>query len=195
VEDYLTAVGLVTADQQEELTERERAFEILLLNQNSNLGWRVILGVGNEDIARDLIRLANEKGVPLFEVIPNIDRTAVLREAQEWSAKRGPKKGDEGTASAAPKVKVTSFEGAKGLSAQYVFLIGLHSGDMPRNAAAILDIEICRFLVGMTRTKKKCSILVTNRFGDQFKRRSEFLSWIKTERFEEKKVNAAYWKK
>jgi superfamily I DNA/RNA helicase len=96
---------------------------------------------------------------------------------------------------AIPKVKVTSFEGAKGLSAQYVFLIGIHSGEMPRNAAAVQDIEICRFLVGLTRTKKKCSILVTNRFGQEYKTRSEFLSWIRAERFEEKKVNAAYWQR
>jgi ATP-dependent DNA helicase UvrD/PcrA len=90
-------------------------------------------------------------------------------------------------------VKVTSFEGAKGMSAQYVFLIGMQSGDLPRNVADVKDIEICKFLVGMTRTKKKCSILTTGRFGQDFKRPSEFLSWIKADRFEKKKVDAAYW--
>jgi len=104
---------------------------------------------------------------------------AVLKETQEWMANRPLENGNETKAASAPKVKVTSFEGAKGLSAQYVFLIGLHSGEMPRNAGDVQDIEICRFLVGITRTKKKCSMLVTNRFGDKFKRRSEFLSWIK----------------
>jgi len=78
------------------------------------------------------------------------------------------------------------------MSAQYVFLLGLQS-DMPRNMSDVQDIEICRFLVGMTRTKKKCSILTTARFGQDFKRPSEFLSWIKPERFERKKIDAAYW--
>ena len=66
--------------------------------------------------------------------------------------------------------------------------------DMPRNAADVKDIEICKFLVGMTRTKKKCSILTTGRFGQDFKRPSEFLAWIKADRFEKKKIDAAYWK-
>jgi superfamily I DNA/RNA helicase len=94
-----------------------------------------------------------------------------------------------------PRVKVASFEGSKGASAQYVFLLGLQAGDMPRNPADIKDIEICRFLVGLTRTKKKCEILVTKRFGDKIKRRSVFLGWIKPVRYSEKQVNAAYWKK
>jgi hypothetical protein len=76
-----------------------------------------------------------------------------------------------------------------------VFLIGLHSGDLPRNAEDIKDIEICRLLVALTRTKKKCSILVTKRFGEAFKQRSEFLGWVKPARYTEKKVDAAYWKK
>jgi superfamily I DNA/RNA helicase len=123
------------------------------------------------------------------------NRTTVLKEAETWAAKRLSQGKDEGQAVAVPKVKVTSFEGSKGLSAQYVFLVGLHSGEMPRNASTVQDIEICRFLVGMTRTKKRCSILVTKRFADQIKQRSEFLSWIKSERFEPKKVDAAYWQK
>lgn len=92
-------------------------------------------------------------------------------------------------------MKITSFEGSKGLSAQYVFIVGLHSGDLPRVAEDIKDIEICRLLVALTRTKKKCAVLVTRRFGDNFKQRSEFLGWVKPARFEEKKIDAAYWRK
>jgi superfamily I DNA/RNA helicase len=195
VEEYLTEAGLVTTDKKAELSERERAFEILAQNGKSNLGWRIILADGDENIARDAVRATAGYGLQLFEAIAERLRAAVLKETQEWMANRAPENGNETKAASAPKVKVTSFEGAKGLSAQYVFLIGLHSGEMPRNAGDVQDIEICRFLVGITRTKKKCSMLVTNRFGDKFKRRSEFLSWISAERFEEKRVNAAYWQK
>jgi superfamily I DNA/RNA helicase len=153
VEEYLTEVGLFTADQKVELTDRERAFEILAQNAESNLGWRVILVDGDEGTARDFIRSATEKDVPLL-VIPSDYRTAVLKEAEAWATNHMPRNSDDAPAPTA-KVKVTSFEGAKGLSAQYVFLIGLHSGEMPKNAAQVQDIEICRFLVGMTRTKKK----------------------------------------
>ena len=43
VEEYLTETGLVTTDKKAELSDRERAFEILVQNGKSNLGWRIIL--------------------------------------------------------------------------------------------------------------------------------------------------------
>jgi hypothetical protein len=195
VEEYLTEIGMITTDNTAELSDRERAFEILVQNGKFNLGWRIILAGEDENIAHDAVRATAGNGRRLFEAINEPLRAAVMKEAEEWMASRPPEDENEAEATSAPKIKVTSFEGAKGLSAQYVFLIGLHSGEMPRNAGNVQDIEICRFLVGMTRTKKKCSILVTTRFGDQIKRRSEFLAWISTERFEMKQVNAAYWQK
>ena len=91
-------------------------------------------------------------------------------------------------------IKLTSFEGAKGLSAQHVFIIGLHAGDLPRDAKNIQDLEICKFLVALTRTKKRCSLMFTKRFGDDFKTPSIFLTWIKEERFDGIEVNVAFWK-
>jgi superfamily I DNA/RNA helicase len=93
-----------------------------------------------------------------------------------------------------PRIKMTSFEGAKGLSAQHVFIVGIHKDELPHDEAQIQDIEICRFVVGLTRTKKKCSLLCTNRFADQWKQPSVFLSWIKSERYEITKVDANYWR-
>lgn len=194
VEEYLAAAGLVTPSDISELSEREQALEILNEDPTSNLGWRIILADGDERVARDTVRAAAERGVTLAEVIPAKDRAALLKEAEDWASSQRPK-GEEKPGAVGPRVKVTSFEGAKGMSAQYVFIVGMHSGDMPKNAADVQDIEICRFLVGMTRTKKRCSILTTARFGQDFKRPSEFLSWIKGNRFEKKKVDAEYWKK
>jgi superfamily I DNA/RNA helicase len=71
VEEYLIEVGLVIAEQRIELTDRERALEILAGNAESNLGWRVILGDEDEGTAQELIRSATEKDVPLVEVIPS----------------------------------------------------------------------------------------------------------------------------
>jgi superfamily I DNA/RNA helicase len=195
VEEYFTEVGLLTADPAAELTDRERAFEILMRDEKSNLGWRIILAHEDETTARDAVRATAGNGRMLLETLPGAYRTAVLAEAREWMAKRKPEETDDASAATVPKIKVTSFEGAKGLSAQYVFIIGMHSGEMPKNAGNVQDIEICRFLVGLTRTKKKCSVLTTKRFGDQFKQRSEFLSWISAGRIDEKKVDADYWKK
>ena len=93
-----------------------------------------------------------------------------------------------------PRVQVTSFEGAKGLSAQHVFIAGLHNGDLPRDPAAIQDLEVCKFVVGLTRTRKKCTLIHTGRFANKWKSPSTFISWIGKERLEFVKVDKAYWK-
>lgn len=194
VREYLEKKGLVTAAEAPSISEREQALEILAEDPQSNLGWRIILSCGDDTVARATVRAVTLAGTPLAKAIPAADRDAVLMEAEAWAANRVQENDDDAPAKV-PPVKVASFEASKGASAQYVFLLGLQAGDMPRNPADIKDIEICRFLVGLTRTKKKCEILVTKRFGDKFKRRSVFLGWIKPVRYSEKKVDAAYWKK
>src|SRR5207245_990943 len=69
-----------------------------------------------------------------------------------------------------PTIKLTSFQSAKGLSAQYVFVVGLHNRDLPKNPNKIDDIEICKFLVALTRTRKQCYLLWTSRFAGVSKR-------------------------
>jgi superfamily I DNA/RNA helicase len=194
VAEYLVKNGLVTVAEASRLSEREQALEILAEDPQSNLGWRIILSCGDDNVAGQIVRAATFRGTPLVELIPEAERIAVLKEAENYAATRTQEK-DDSTPATIPPVKITSFEGSKGASAQYVFLFGLQAGDIPRNPADIKDIEICRFLVGLTRTKKKCEILVTKRFGDKFKRRSVFLEWIKPARYSEKSVDAAYWKK
>jgi superfamily I DNA/RNA helicase len=194
VEQYLAAAGLLVVTEANELSDREKAFKILLQNPQSNLGWRIILIDETENVARDLVQKAATQGVPLSQVLPENYRANVMKEAEQWTAQRAGKAEQEADNTTTPKIKVTSFEGAKGLAAQHVFLIGLHSGEIPKKATNVQDIEICRLLVGMTRTKRKCTILVTSRFGDKFKNPSEFLDWIDAGRFDIKIVNAAYWR-
>jgi superfamily I DNA/RNA helicase len=113
--------------------------------------------------------------LPLGQLIEAEERNAVLAEAQQWAAKRNEEEVE--LDETIQNVAITSYEGSKGRSAQYVFLIGVHSGELPSNAGDVKDIEICRFLVGLTRTKKKCSVLVTRNAMGTFKRRSEFIAW------------------
>lgn len=195
VEDYLVEVELVERKSDDEKSDREQALEILCLDPASNLGWRIILSEGDERVAKEAVKAAAEKNLRLAELIPGSLRKSVLKEVEEFAAAKKQEQAGETSEESSADVKVTSFEGCKGMSAQYVFLLGLQSGDMPRNAADVQDIEICRFLVGMTRTKKKCFILTTRRFGQDFKRPSEFLSWIKNERFAKKSIDASYWNK
>jgi superfamily I DNA/RNA helicase len=55
-----------------------------------------------------------------------------------------------------PSIMLSSFEGCKGLSAGHVFIVGLNDSVMPQidPADEISDIEISKFIVAMTRTRK-----------------------------------------
>ncbi len=139
------------------------------------------------------IRDALARRANLHEVIPDEYRAALLEEAAHWEPKTEevpPVVDDRG-----PTIKVTSFEGAKGLSAQHVFIVGMHEGELPRESDNIRDIEICKLLVGLTRTKKKCYMLQSRRFGDARKQPSPFLFWIDASRYDQIYVDAAYWRR
>jgi len=79
-------------------------------------------------------------------------------------------------------IQMVTYQGSKGLAADYVFLLGFNDGDIPKDPANIDDYEICEFIVGLTRTKKECYVLpIGNVFGEK-KNRSTFLSWISPNR-------------
>jgi superfamily I DNA/RNA helicase len=192
VEEHLSQAGLLTSCPKAVPNPREDALKILNEDTKSNLGWRLILSCGDQRIARELVRKAEDNALPLVDVIGAKEREKILAEVQAWMGKGNAEhREDQKTAQS---IAVTSYEGSKGRSAQYVFLVGVHSGDLPRNAANILDIEICRFVVGLTRTKKQCTILVAKNAMGQFKQPSEFLGWIKAERCQKKKIDAAHWR-
>ena len=174
--------------------ERTQGLYILKENPNSNLGWRIILEFEKEDFTSACIRSAASQGLSLRDTVPEEMKESVLKEAQALPESKVEAEEDKDDTEVELNIKVTSFEGAKGLSAQHVFIVGLHEGDLPHDKDNIRDIEICRFVVGLTRTKKKCSILVTKRFANQWKEPSPFIFWIKRERYEEILVNADYWK-
>ena len=198
--EYLTGRGYAVSTKEEPPArlEKEIGYEILDKNAKSNLGWRLLLEFEKENLRASIIQKAAEASVSLVEIIPSEIRDRILNEVKVWADEQANKK-DEDKASETeapqqPFIKATSFEGSKGMSAQHVFIVGMHENELPRDSTQIQDIEICRFVVGLTRAKKKCSLLHTGRFADQPKRPSPFFSWIKKERYEFVTVNAQYWK-
>lgn len=196
--EYLREQGLEveTSDSGDLSLRREQAFEILDNNRESNLGWRLILHFEDEKLASALLQDALERGVRLASVLPEELRHSVLTEIEHWKAQSD--KDNSATSDkdvTAPfRIKLTSFEGSKGLSAQHVFIVGLQQGELPRDEGNIDDLEICRFLVGLTRTKKKCSLMSTRRFASDWKSPSIFFSWIDVTRYNGVTVDADYWK-
>jgi len=77
------------------------------------------------------------------------------------------------------KIQLTTFNGCKGLSAAYVFIVGLNNGDFPRNPQNPTDNEICQFIVALTRTRRKCYLISNSRFGGRKTGGpSLFIDWV-----------------
>lgn len=105
-------------------------------------------------------------------------------------------------------IKITTINGSKGLSANYVFLVGMNNTcsilirekrktlvGFPFDRNNPTDNEICQFIVGITRTRKKCYLMSNFRFGEIYNiQKSVFLNWINSLRIDNITVNADYFK-
>ncbi|MGA9851962.1 MAG: UvrD-helicase domain-containing protein [Gammaproteobacteria bacterium] len=195
IEEYLTSTDRLfdASSSEPSKLRREEGIAILKVNESSNLGWRIVGEFEEDDVISGWLRDAQVRRIGLFHAVPAEYRARILEEAVRWEPMV--EDIDQAVDHGGPTIRVTSFEGAKGLSAQQVFIVGMHDGELPHDSDDVKDIEICRLLVGLTRTKKKCTLLKTRRFGDVRKRPSPFLSWIDASRYEQIYVDAAYWRR
>ncbi|OGY99494.1 MAG: hypothetical protein A2945_01395 [Candidatus Liptonbacteria bacterium RIFCSPLOWO2_01_FULL_52_25] len=178
----------------EEKIVRKDGLRILKENPDSTLGWRIILEVDKpaffkKDPNRFLIFS------PLKKIIPKEYVARITAEAKTLKDELPEATSKKGAAFGKPIIKLTSFQGAKGLSGQYVFVVGLHNGDIPKRPDSITDIEICKLLVALTRTRKQCYLLWTRGFAGLPKNPSIFLDWIDKSRKEFSYIDAAYFKR
>ncbi len=154
-------------------------FKLLNKDESSNLGWRIILEVLKPDFYKETILISITKNIDFVNIIPNGFKQKILAEAKlhkEGGAEIV--ENEPEIDKSKPTIKLTTFEGAKGLSAQRVFILGLQDGDLPRNPNLISDIEVCKLLVAITRTRKQCYLLSTRNFAGKWVTPSEFLSWV-----------------
>ena len=180
---------------QEDHSKILDGIKILIKDENSNLGWRIIAGELLSGIALkaaiiESIKLTPFKEIleedfkqPIIEVIELI--RIITRESREFSKnekkvikekfpkdaillikyfspldeEEAPEKNPE-----EPTILLRSFEGSKGLSGGHVFIVGANDGSMPKlDGTEIQDIECCKFIVALTRTRKQCHI-ISNRW-------------------------------
>jgi len=177
---------------EEDQIRREDGLNILKEDAGSSLGWRIMLEVDKPAFfTKAVARMLSTK--PLITMIPEAYRDSVFAEVQRFEEPAAKAKGHP-PEFGKPTIKLTSFQSAKGLSAQYVFIVGLHDRDLPKNPNKIDDIEVCKFLVALTRTRKQCYLLWTRRFAGVPKKPSVFLSWIDRSRKHSVYVDAKYFK-
>lgn len=93
-----------------------------------------------------------------------------------------------------PSILLTSFQGCKGLSAGHVFIVGANNESIPKDSHNIEDVEISKFIVALTRTRKKCHIVsnkwlftpkIDGKWLQPFEK-SEFISWMPMKLIEDK---------
>jgi len=195
---HLEGAGYVldTRRDSDSSLNREVGLSILKVDRVANLGWRIDLGEDTPSFLKDSVVATADGTTRLGDVLPDDYCERVLAEVDAYEPPEEVEADAETTASAkVPAVRVTSFEGAKGLSAQHVYIAGLHNGELPHDPASIKDLEICKFVVGLTRTRKKCTLIRTRNFAGNWKSPSSFISWIDPARLEFIKVDAQYWRR
>lgn len=165
------------------------AYEWLLRDRKSNLGWRILAGLFFEE--REQKRIVKDSET-CAEIPKLLDAKFVANHLHAIELVRAIRSGEQALADVQAKLKsivvahfdeiiahfstpadaeevvidktkptilLTSFKGCKGLSAGHVFIVGVHNGSMPRDASAIKDVEISQFIVALTRTRKQCHIV------------------------------------
>lgn len=196
--DYLKSAGfeVETRSEPDNNLNRELALSMLKQNQDSNLGWRIILENDKPSFLPAAIKATADGKIQLVNEVPIDYRNTVLAEVEAYyppEEKVGSEETEQTSPNTLPVVRVTSYEGSKGMSAQHVFMVGLHNGEIPYDPSKIKDLEICKFIVGLTRTRKKCTLMHTRYFGNERKFPSSFISWIAGGHLELIKVNKEYW--
>jgi superfamily I DNA/RNA helicase len=193
-------------------------YELLVNAPDSRLGWRIIVHSTPFDGADDVLTSALEERAELGAALPAAYREHHLGVSQLLARLIGEEElgaGEVAILEAAldrsleeivasldhelpadpepdpdqPTVLFTSFEGAKGLSACHVFMVGLVNGHFPRDRNAITDKEVCSLLVGLSRTRKRCHLISVGQALGRWQTTSCFLDWLKPhlERVEIKK--------
>lgn len=175
---------------------RESGVSLLATDSLSNLGWRIILHADKPSFLKATIAATADGTSRLVDVLPDKYRDRVLTQVGAYEPPEELEDDTETFApTAVPAIRVTSFERAKGLSAQHVYIAGLHDGELPRDSASIKDLEICKFVVALSRTRKKCTLIHTRMFAGKWMTPSSFISWIGPARMEFVKIDAQYWRK
>ena len=183
------------ADSKSELA-REEGLRRLKEHSESNLGWRIILETDKPPFEKKVVSDSIRTSALIHAMLPEEFRSGILKEAESLQTSSDTISVQvQELDKSKPTIKLTSFEGSKGLSAQHVFVVGVHENELPRNASDIKDLEICKFLVSLTRTRKQCHLLTTYRFSGVTKRPSLFLKWIPSAVKRVQRIDKGFWEK
>jgi superfamily I DNA/RNA helicase len=186
-----TAIGLsVDADEDLFKIDREYGISLLKKDDHSNLGWRIVL---EKDRPRWRGRTIKKSGdlSPLYDLVLESYRDTILSEVAAWEKPEDEEKPELEQDLTKPTVQLVSFEGSKGLAAQHVFIVGLQEGSIPGRTPK--DADVYKFVVAITRTRKRCHLIYTAYQGGKPSQPSRFIGWIGQDKKEFMLVDKNYW--
>lgn len=99
---------------------------------------------------------------------------------------------DEESESQEPEIICTTFPGAKGLSAAYVFIVGMVNDHFPRDPASPTNQEIRSLVVALSRTRTECHLVSCGNYAGSWVNPSIFLDWL-PECVSTSEIDADYW--
>ncbi len=157
-------------------------FETLTSRKTDNLALRKILSLylspneikeillKNKKIwlcLSDIIKVKIETDIAIFKKVKKgkdkLDNVELLRFSQLFNLKNILSKivkGFGSTSKGAIEVEMTTVMSSKGLSADFVYYVGIDDKNMQnRELKKFTDKNICEFLVGMTRAKEKLTLI------------------------------------
>jgi len=180
---YVVETKVTPDERMDDPFTREDGLEVLVHDERSNLGWRILLETDRPTGWEKWVAEAAATGAALYSLMDDTFRDAVLAELKTWKPEETEKApATEEPPIERPTIRMTSFEGAKGMSAQHVFVLGLEDGKFPARRNSIKSIDVRRVIVALTRTRKQCYLLMAKMSFTGGKRRfikpSIFVEWI-----------------
>lgn len=170
------------------------AYKILITDEQSNFGWRILLDALCDEETQKQVVIASQDGTSIRELLDanfvtthtdaiQLAYSVVVGEQTVEAVQEllkellGPSADailawlalgdadDEGVLEQGkPTILLTTYKGCKGLSAGHVLIVGAHDGSLPKNRNAMEDREVSQFVVALTRTRKQCHILANKWF-------------------------------
>lgn len=214
--DYLKPLykNVAFADNEQLQVSVKEAYQFLFMDPESNIGWRILVYIFlNRDEKRKIIEQTPAKKICELISTPFRDShlriVGILHKFREEDVLSDENKAfieatlgavickellnfyakpeetpSEDAETDQPSILLTTFVGAKGLSGGHVFIVGMNESDMPKSP--LTDVEISKFLVALTRTRKRCHLVAnkwlhapkTNGNWNPISSPSSFIGWI-----------------
>lgn len=150
---------------------------------NSKLQLLKLLVAGENDLSLDQKEVISEYfGLTCDEILALINKEEIdIDDSITNAAECG----------ANPGIRLTTYNGCKGLSAGNVFVVGLEQPSSSSKKQPSFN-EICQFVVALTRTRKQCHLITVNNFSGKWQQPSVFFEWIPSVMMKTIDINKEY---